>query len=146
MITRVAFTGHRDKLADPECMRMVGAWFANATWVLGGAKGFDAQADGMAISVRARRDIHKPDYRRYGRNGAPLQRNRAMVDGADLLIACYDGRTKGGTAYTIAYAQSNQVPILLVPAECDAVDLAAFRQCLSACGDCGASRLHVVNK
>ena len=31
-------------------------------------------------------------------------RNRYMVDGADAIVCCYDGKT-GGTAYTIDYAK-----------------------------------------
>ncbi len=39
----------------------------------------------------------------YAKNAFFL-RNRYMVDGADAVVCCYDGKT-GGTAYTIEYAK-----------------------------------------
>lgn len=33
-----------------------------------------------------------------------FQRNRSLVDQADHLIAVYDGKSGGGTAYTVSYA------------------------------------------
>ena len=54
--------------------------------VSGGARGIDrcaaeyARANGLAL------EEYKPDYRRYGK-GAPLRRNRQIVDAADEVIA-----------------------------------------------------------
>jgi len=50
------------------------------------------QADDMAlISRHYTRDCYH-------------RRNQYMVDSADVLLAVYDGREKGGTAYTVRYA------------------------------------------
>lgn len=38
-------------------------------------------------------------------------RNRAIVDGSYWVIACYDGRPFGETAYTICYANERGIPV-----------------------------------
>ena len=43
-----------------------------------------------------------------------LKRNRHMVDKSDIVIAVFNGIEKGGTWYTIQYAQRKNVPILIV--------------------------------
>ena len=40
-----------------------------------------------------------------------FRRNRALIDGAHLAIACYNGQPSGGTAYTVAYAKKKDIPI-----------------------------------
>ena len=40
-------------------------------------------------------------------------RNRYMVDGADFVIAVWNG-TPGGTGYTVAYARERGVPVTVV--------------------------------
>ena len=42
--------------------------------------------------------------RKYHR-GCMLERNRFMVDHADMLLAVYNGEWRGGTAATVRYAQ-----------------------------------------
>jgi len=41
-------------------------------------------------------------------------RNRYMVDNCDLLIAIYNGEGKGGTAYTVKYAQEQGKEIIII--------------------------------
>jgi len=47
---------------------------------------------------------------RFNKN-CVFRRNRALIDGAHLVIACYDGSPVGGTAYTVQYAEKKLVPI-----------------------------------
>jgi len=47
---------------------------------------------------------------RYTRD-CMFRRNRLLVNGAQLVIACYDGRPTGGTAYTVRYAARKGVPV-----------------------------------
>ena len=44
-------------------------------------------------------------------NYVMFARNRALVDGADLCIACYE-RTHGGTHYTVNYANKKHVQVV----------------------------------
>lgn len=41
-------------------------------------------------------------------------RNRVMVDRASLVLALYDGSTQGGTAYTVSYAKSKEVNVVVL--------------------------------
>lgn len=44
-------------------------------------------------------------------DGCMLARNRFMVDHSCACIALYDGRLRGGTAYTVRYAAGAGVPV-----------------------------------
>ena len=80
--------------------------------VSGGAKGVDtcariwAEKRGMIVTE------FLPDYQRYGR-GAPMVRNRQIVDYADAVLAFWDGHSKG-TAYTVKYAQKQGKPVSVI--------------------------------
>lgn len=110
---RVAFTGHRDRIADPDALLNIAVEFESATWVHGGAIGFDSQVAAAAADLGIAQDAIQPDYSRYGKP-APLIRNRQIVDSTDLLVACYDGRRHGGTHYTVEYARRHNKPIRLL--------------------------------
>lgn len=43
-----------------------------------------------------------------------LERNRFMVEHSGCCIACWDGQPRGGTAYTVRYAQRCRVPMINV--------------------------------
>lgn len=53
-----------------------------------------------------------PEYDKYGR-GAPLVRNKLIVEECDCLIAFWDD-TSRGTKYTIDYAHQLGKPIKIV--------------------------------
>ncbi len=48
--------------------------------------------------------------------GCMMKRNKYMVDNAQLIIACYDGKT-GGTLNTLRYALEKGVQVLHLPLE-----------------------------
>lgn len=52
--------------------------------------------------------------RRYT-SGCMFARNRYLVDHCDILLAMYGGIEKGGTAYTLHYAQSKKRRVLVIP-------------------------------
>lgn len=105
----IGFTGHRDKIAKVADLQALRDQYPNATWIHGGAGGFDTQVDGFAKAHGIICRVMRPNYARHGKS-APLVRNREIVDGCQLLIACYDGRKSGGTYYTITYAQK-RIPV-----------------------------------
>jgi predicted Rossmann fold nucleotide-binding protein DprA/Smf involved in DNA uptake len=72
--------------------------------VSGGAIGADQMAERYAEELKIPTLIFKPDYNKYGR-GAPLVRNKEIVDAAERVIAFWDGKSRG-TAYTLKYARS----------------------------------------
>ena len=104
---RIAFTGHRDGQADEQALLALAAEHAGAVWVHGGAAGFDSQVSALAARLGIPQEVVRPDARQG--KAAPFIRNRAVVDGADILVALYDGRKSGGTAYTVDYARRRRV-------------------------------------
>lgn len=109
---RIAFTGHRDSTADP--MELDAAIPPEASvFVHGGAIGFDSQVSALARLRGVSEEIHRPDFELHGRS-APIVRNRTILDRARLLIACYDERRTGGTAFTVRLARAKGLPIVIV--------------------------------
>jgi hypothetical protein len=106
----IAFTGHRNARVEPESIAQVLKKYPGATVVHGGAEGFDTAVDFVAREMGIVPVVILPDYS-LG-NAAPLIRDREIVRRADLLIAWYDGRRKGGTFYTVNQAKKKGVPII----------------------------------
>ena len=71
--------------------------------VSGGAIGVDACAAQYAKSRSLKLTEFLPQYDRYGR-GAPIVRNKAIVDYADKVLVFWNGSSKG-TMSVIKYAQ-----------------------------------------
>ena len=80
--------------------------------VSGGARGIDTCARLWAEKKTLTVTEFLPDYARYGR-GAPMVRNRLIVDYADAVVAFWDGKSKG-TAYTVTYAQKQGKPVSVI--------------------------------
>lgn len=68
-----------------------------------GSIGVDAIADSWAKANNIETIIYKPNYKVYGKR-APLVRDEEMVDFADVVIAFYDGKSRG-TKYVINYSK-----------------------------------------
>ncbi len=62
--------------------------------VSGGAVGADSCARQYANANNIPLKEFLPDYRRFGR-GAPLKRNLQIIEYADIMIAFWDGKSKG---------------------------------------------------
>ncbi len=71
--------------------------------ITGGAKGIDTLAEKYADENNITKTIIKPEYKKYGIH-APLIRNKEIVEKADLIIAIWDGESKG-TKSAIDYAK-----------------------------------------
>ena len=67
--------------------------------VSGGAKGIDTCARNYALSHDLKLTEFLPEYNKYGR-GAPLKRNLQIIEYADVVIAFWDGKSRG-TKYVI---------------------------------------------
>lgn len=77
--------------------------------ISGGAPGVDACAREYAQAQGIPCVEILPDYRRYGK-GAPLRRNREIVDAAELVVAFWDGRS-AGTRHVIGLCRELGVPV-----------------------------------
>lgn len=71
--------------------------------VSGGAKGIDSCAKEYALTHNLILTEFLPDYARYKR-GAPLKRNLQIIEYSDIILAFWDGSSKG-TAYVIDHAK-----------------------------------------
>ena len=83
---------------------------SNITEIIsGGARGVDASAKEYALAHGITITEFLPDYRRYGR-AAPLKRNIAIIQNADIVIAFWDGRSSG-TKFVIDTCEKPGKPI-----------------------------------
>ena len=73
------------------------------TVISGGAEGVDMLAELYADKKRLSKYVIRPRYELYG-CGAPLKRNKEMVDMADAVLVIWDGKSRG-TKFTMDYAQ-----------------------------------------
>ena len=71
--------------------------------VSGGAKGIDTCAAEFARANNLKLTEFLPDYKRFGK-GAPLKRNITIIEYADIIVAFWDGKSKG-TAFVIENAK-----------------------------------------
>ena len=67
--------------------------------VSGGAKGIDTCARDYALSHDLKLTEFLPEYSKYGR-GAPLKRNLQIIKYSEVVIAFWDGKSRG-TKYVI---------------------------------------------
>jgi adenine/guanine phosphoribosyltransferase-like PRPP-binding protein len=80
--------------------------------VTGGAKGVDQAAMDLADRLGLELIVFRPDYKRYGR-GAPIVRNKQIVQESDLVLAFWDGQSRG-TKNAISLAQKLDKPFRIV--------------------------------
>ena len=83
-----------------------------STIISGGAKGADTLAKQYALHNKIPLIEFLPDYQKFGRK-APLLRNISIVENCDLLIAFWDGVSRG-TKFTIDYAVKNGVKVKVI--------------------------------
>lgn len=75
----------------------------NITEVIsGGAIGIDSLAEAYADKMNIPKQIIKPEYDEYGKV-APLKRNKIIADKSDVIVAIWDGKSRG-TRHVIDYA------------------------------------------
>lgn len=76
----------------------------NVTEIIsGGAIGIDTLAEEVADKRKISKSIIRSEYDKYGKK-APLIRNKEIVERAELVIAFWDGKSRG-TKFTIDYAK-----------------------------------------
>lgn len=80
--------------------------------VSGGAKGADSLAKTYAEQHQLPLVIFKPDWKQYGK-GAGIVRNRQIIDAAQMVVAFWDGVSKG-TASSLALAKAKGIPVHII--------------------------------
>ena len=79
--------------------------------VSGGARGVDTCARNYALGHGLKLTEFLPDYSRFGK-GAPLLRNITIIENADLILAFWDGKSKG-TKFVIDYCKKRNIPVVV---------------------------------
>ena len=79
--------------------------------VSGGARGIDSCAREYALKNKIKLVEFLPDYKTYGRV-APLKRNHLIVSYCDVVIAFWDGKSRG-TEYTINLAKKMNKKVIV---------------------------------
>ncbi|MFI3167551.1 MAG: SLOG family protein [Bacillota bacterium] len=80
--------------------------------VSGGAIGVDSIAKEYAEQKGIPFIEFKPEYNRYHK-GAPIKRNEKIADYADIVIAFWDGKSKG-TKHTVNYCEKTNVKCIII--------------------------------
>jgi hypothetical protein len=102
---RIAVTGSRSLESDIAEFIPQGI----TEMISGGAQGIDTIAERWADENNVPKLIIRPNYARYGK-AAPLVRSRTMVRISDLIVAVWDGKSRG-TKYCIEYARRIGKPV-----------------------------------
>lgn len=77
--------------------------------VSGGARGVDTVAKEYANRNGLKLTEFLPDYERFSR-GAPLKRNITIIENADIVLAFWDGKSRG-TKFVIDNCHRRNIPI-----------------------------------
>lgn len=118
---KIAIVGSRD-FKDLETLRNIlkdlPKEFGRFTFISGGARGVDTLTEKIIDKMNAGKFsehqhhpklIFKPDWDTYGKKAGFL-RNQKIVQEADMLIAFWDGKSKG-TKHSIDLAVQKGIPI-----------------------------------
>lgn len=96
---KIAVVGSRD-FKDKEFVcqiiseRFIMCCDYRATLVSGGARGVDSIAEEFANAHLIKTIIFKPDWDKYGKS-AGFIRNKLIIDEADMVLAFWNGSSKG---------------------------------------------------
>lgn len=80
--------------------------------VSGGARGVDANAREYAEKMRIKLTEFFPEYGKY-KKGAPLRRNLQIIEYSDIVIAFWDGSSKG-TKYVIDHCRKTNKKVMVI--------------------------------
>ena len=80
--------------------------------ISGGAKGADSLAEVYAKENNLKTIIYKPEYEKHGKS-APFVRNRQIINDCDIVVAFWDGASRG-TKYTMEYAEKQNKKIYVI--------------------------------
>ena len=80
--------------------------------ISGGANGIDTIAEKYADDHCISKHIIRPKYHLY-KKGAPIKRNREMVDLADAVLVIWDGKSRGAMS-TASYAEEKSIPLTVI--------------------------------
>lgn len=95
------------------CVNDLGKYLPEGTIeiISGGAKGVDTSAKAYALSHGIKLTEFLPEYDKYGR-GAPRKRNISIIEYADIVLAFWDGKSRG-TKHVIDNCKKRNIPVCI---------------------------------
>ena len=110
---RLAIIGGRDFNDNGLLRKYMGLFiFEDVTIISGGAAGADSYGEMYARDYCIPAKIFKPEWDKYGKS-AGFIRNQTIVDNCDMVLAFWDGQSRG-TADTIEKAKRAKKPTFLI--------------------------------
>lgn len=109
---KIAIVGSRNFNDYPLLVNILNLFCLPDEIISGGAKGADTLADNYAENNGIKFTVFKADWNKYGKS-AGFIRNRLIVNAADMVIAFWDGESRG-TKDTIDKAIALKKLILIV--------------------------------
>ena len=79
----------------------------------GGAKGADTLAERYAQENSIPTMIYTPMYEKYGKS-APIQRNKKIIEESDVVIAFWDGVSKGTKSAIVMAEKKNGATCIII--------------------------------
>lgn len=108
-IAVVGSRAFRNKLLVDTGMEHIAKKYPKAVIITGGAAGVDTWVEHAAYRLGLTVEVYPADWQKYG-NRAGAVRNREMVKAADVILAFWDGSSKG-TKITIDMATNVGKPL-----------------------------------
>ena len=110
---KLAIIGGRD-FSDYDRTKECYEAISNITEIVsGGAKGADSLGELIAFDYNLKFTCFKPDWDKHGK-AAGFIRNRLIIEHSDVVLAFWDGQSKG-TENSINIAKRLNKPICVVP-------------------------------
>lgn len=113
---KIIIAGGRDFkdyfLLEKECDRIIGNYPDMITIVSGAARGADSLGEQYALFNNYFIERYPADWDRYGK-AAGYRRNEQMAQNADVLIAFWDGQSKG-TKHMIDLAKTYELKVFVI--------------------------------
>lgn len=114
---RIIIAGGRDfnniELAEESLLRNTETCLSDEVAIIsGGAKGADSIGEALAVKYNTNLWKFPAQWDQYGKS-AGYRRNMIMAENADLLIAFWDGKSKG-TKHMIDIAKAEKIPVEVI--------------------------------
>lgn len=112
---RLAIVGGRDFTDYSLMLRIINQYFVYYELIIvsGGANGADTLAKTLALEYDLAYVEFPADWDKYGKS-AGYRRNKQIVDACDMVLAFWDGQSKG-TKHTIDLAIEAKKPVMIIP-------------------------------